>query len=581
MIKILKYLKPHWKLAILAPLLMMIEVVSDLLQPMLMASIINHGVVEKNLSHIQTTGLSMIGIALIGLLGGIGCTVFSSMASQNFGADLRSHLYRKVQTFSFLNLDRFKTGTLVTRLTNDVTQLQTFVQMMLRMMVRSPLTLLGSLLMAFIISPSLAVILIIVIPILITVLAIILRKAMPLFAGVQKKLDSVNTVLLENLTGIRVVKAFVRSLFEISRFGKANTDYRDQAIRAARIMAYLQPVMMLLLNGSIVIALWFGGNQVWAGNLPLGDLVAFVNYVIQVMFSLMMTSMILMFISRAKVSADRIQEVFDTDPDISNPATAKNTKLHGQVEFDNVSFAYNTSGSDNKKEWVLKDIYFKANPGETIAILGSTGSGKSTLVHLISRLYDATSGRVLIDGVDVREMDLNQLRSQIGYVLQKPILFSGTIKDNIRFGKPDASDEDVAAAARAAQANEFIVKLPQGYDTLLGQRGVNLSGGQKQRLSIARAILIRPRILILDDSTSAVDLATESKIQEALMEGKQERTTLIIAQRISSVLEADRILVMDEGRIVAEGNHEQLLQTSRVYQEIYRSQLGKEEIVHG
>lgn len=581
MFRLLRYLKPHWKLAVLAPLLLLVEVASDLLQPMLMASIINDGVMKQDLAHVQSTGLLMIGVALVGLLGGLGCIIFASIASQNFGADLRRNIYKKVQTFSFHNLDQFKTGSLVTRLTNDVMQMQMFVQMLMRILTRAPVTALGSLILAFVISPSLAVILIIVIPVLITVLITILRKAMPLFSAVQKKLDGVNTVLLENLTGMRVVKAFVRAIYEKSRFGKANDDYRDQAIRAARMMAYLHPVMMMLLNGSIVIALWYGGNQYWNQTLPLGDLVAFINYVTHVMFSLMMTSMMLMFITRAKVSADRINEVFDTEPDIISPKTPKGKTIQGHVAFENVSFAYNASDQNAEPEWVLKEISFSAKPGETIAILGATGSGKSTLVHLISRLYDVTSGQVLIDGVNVKEMDLHELRSQIGYVLQKPILFSGTIKENIRFGRPDASDEEVEAAARAAQAHEFIAKLPDGYDTPLGQRGVNLSGGQKQRISIARALLIRPRILILDDSTSAVDLATESRIQAALKEGKEERTTILIAQRISSVLEADRILVMDEGRIVAEGNHAQLMDTSSVYQEIYRSQLGKEEISYG
>ncbi|CAG7618653.1 ABC transporter ATP-binding protein [Paenibacillus allorhizosphaerae] len=569
-----KYLKPYWKATLLAPLLMLIEVYMDLLQPKLMASIVDHGVLAGDLAHIQSTGAQMLGVALIGLVGGVGCTVFSSIASQHFGADVRNDLFQKVQTFSFRKLEQFKTGSLITRLTNDVSQAQMFVQMLLRVMVRAPLLSVGSLIMAFTISIKLAVILIIVIPILFAVLFVIIRKGFPLFSIVQSKLDGVNNVLQENLSGIRVVKAFVRSDYERGRFGAANDDYMAIAVKANIVMASMMPIMLFLLNTSVVAVLWFGGHRVWDNSIPVGDLVAFINYVTQVLFSMLMVGMMMMNISRAKASSDRIQEVLDADSEIKNKEHAKENAVEfGRIVFDDVSFAYD-------EDEVLRHISFQAEPGQTVAILGATGSGKSSLIGLIPRLYETTEGRVLIDGTDVKDMNMRSLRSRIGMVLQEAILFSGTIRDNIAFGKPDATQEEVEAAAQAAQAHEFIMKMPDGYDTVIGQRGINLSGGQKQRVSIARALLIDPVILILDDSTSAVDMGTESRIQKALKAQIRRSTSLIIAQRISSVLEADKIIVLDEGAIVAEGTHRELLQSCGVYQEIYRSQLGKEDVLN-
>ena len=569
-----KYLKPYWKATLLAPLLMLIEVYMDLLQPKLMASIVDQGVLAGDLAHIQSTGAQMLGVALIGLVGGVGCTVFSSIASQHFGADVRSDLFQKVQTFSFRKLEQFKTGSLITRLTNDVSQAQMFVQMLLRVMVRAPLLSVGSLVMAFTISVKLAVILIIVIPILFAVLFFIIRKGFPLFSKVQSKLDGVNNVLQENLSGIRVVKAFVRSDYERGRFGAANDDYMAIAVKANIVMASMMPIMLFLLNTSVVAVLWFGGQRVWDRSIPVGDLVAFINYVTQVPFSMLMVGMMMMNISRAKASSDRIQEVLEAESEIKNKAHAKEEAIqYGRIVFDDVSFAYEEDG-------VLRHISFQAEPGQTVAILGATGSGKSSLIGLIPRLYEADGGRVLIDGTDVKDMNLRSLRSRIGMVLQQAILFSGTIRDNIAFGRPDASQEEVEAAAKAAQAHEFIMNMPEGYDTVIGQRGINLSGGQKQRISIARALLIDPVILILDDSTSAVDMGTESRIQKALKEQIRRSTSLIIAQRISSVIEADKIIVLDEGVIVAEGTHRELMQSCGVYQEIYRSQLGKEDVLH-
>lgn len=567
-----KYIKPYWKAALLAPLLMMVEVYADLLQPQLMASIVDQGVLAGDIAHIQKTGALMLGVALIGLAGGVGCTVFSSIASQKFGADVRTDLFMKVQASSFRNLERFTTGSLITRLTNDVTQVQMFVQMMLRVLVRAPLLTIGSLIMAFTISVKLALILVIVTPVLFGVLFVVIRRGFPLFSQVQQKLDRVNNVLQENLSGIRVVKAFVRADYENKRFRGANDDFMHIAVKANLVMATMMPVMFLLLNASIVAALWFGGRLYWGGSLQVGELVAFTNYVTQMLFSMLMVGMMMMNVSRAKASADRIQEVLGSQSEIRDKDGAKPHMIRaGRIVFDGVSFAYDPD------EPVLQDISFTAEPGQTVAILGATGSGKSSLVSLIPRLYDVTSGRVLIDGIDVRDFPQRHLRGQIGMVLQQAILFSGTIRDNIGFGRQDASQEEIEAAARAAQAHDFIAALPDGYDTVLGQRGVNLSGGQKQRISIARALLLRPRILILDDSTSAVDLGTESRIQAALKELMRDSTCLIIAQRISSVLEADQIIVLDEGRIAAIGTHRELMRTSEVYQEIYRSQLKEED----
>ncbi|MEK3917174.1 ABC transporter ATP-binding protein [Paenibacillus sp. FSL H7-0331] len=588
MLKLLPYLKPYWKATLLAPLFMLLEVYMDLLQPKYMASIVDQGILTGDLAHIQKTGALMLGVALIGLIGGIGCTVFSSTASQNFGADVRKDLFTKVQSFSFGVLDTFKAGSLVTRLTNDVVQVQGVVLMTLRMLVRAPLLAVGSILMAVIISPRLALILAVVIPLLVLVLVIIIRKGFPLFSKVQKKLDIVNTVLQENLTGIRVVKAFVRANYEIKRFRKSNDALMDISIKATRIVMLIMPIMMLIMNASIAAVIWFGGLQTWQGTIQVGDLVAFINYVTQVLFSLMMVSMVLMNVSRAKASAERIHEVMETEPEITNKAHAQTNVIRaGKIEFDHVSFAYNTYTDDKdpngptRQENALTNINLVFEPGQTVAILGATGSGKSSLVNLIPRLYDATEGTVRIDGIDVRDMDLTHLRSEIGVVLQEAILFTGTISENIAFGKPNASQEEIEEAAKAAQIHDYIASLPDGYQTIIGQRGVNLSGGQKQRVSISRAILVQPAILILDDSTSAVDLGTESRIQKALKNQTKRSTRIIIAQRISSVLEADTIVVLDEGSVVAQGTHTELMESSPVYQEIYRSQLGKEAVVSG
>ncbi|MEK3706576.1 ABC transporter ATP-binding protein [Paenibacillus sp. FSL R7-0198] len=589
-----RFLTPYKSAAIIAPLLMVLEVTMDLLQPKLMSSIVDDGVLAGNLSHIITTGLIMLLVALIGWVGGAGCTLYSSKAAVGYGTDLRQELFDHIQTFSFRNLDTFQEGSLITRLTSDITQMQTFVQMLLRMFIRSPMLIIGSIIMAFTISVKLALILIATVPVLFIILFILIKASYPLFASVQSKLDQVNAVLQENLAGIRVVKAFARARLEKKRFKQSNEDYTTTAVKAWRIVTLNAPVLSLMLNATIVAVLWFGGFQVVGGYIAAGDLIAFINYVTVVLSSLTSIGMMMMSFSRAKVSAARINEVLHTQPDIqsgtdnsgnvqSPPTThdqsqyqtsSLSSRTDGQVEFRDVSFRYDG-------DHALTGINLKARPGEKVALIGSTGSGKTSLVQLIPRLYDASQGEVLVNGVNVRNWDLQDLRSRVSIVLQESILFSGSIRDNICFGRPGATDAELRAAAQAAAADDFIMKLKDGYDTELGQRGVNLSGGQKQRISIARALLMQPEVLILDDSTSAVDLRTEASIQKALQSLMKDSTTFLIAQRISSVKDADCIYVIDEGQIVARGTHDDLMAHSSHYQAIYYSQQRKEDVQFG
>lgn len=569
--KLVYFIKPYWHWALLAPLTMLVEVAMDLLQPRLIQRIVDVGIAQRDLEVVLTTGLTMIGLALIGAVGGAACTVFSVLAGQGFGADVRESLFRKIQSLSFSNLDELETGQLVTRLTNDVTQVQNAVMMLLRIMVRAPLMLIGSLVMATLTSLQLAPLFVVLIPMVLLVVGIITGKAFPLFSKVQEKLDNLNTIMQENLMGVRVVKAFVRGNHEINRFGQSNQDLMNLTVKAVRTVAVGMPLMMLIVNLGVAGVLWFGAIQINMGNLMLGQVIAFVNYLMSTLMSLMMLSMLIMHISRAEASSKRILEVLESKPGIDEKfAEGDVLTAQGHVVFENVTFSYD----GEEQEPVLKGVTFEAAPGETVAILGATGSGKSSLIHLIPRFYDVKNGRVTIDGQDVRDMDTSSLRRNIGIALQEPILFSGTIRDNIRYGRPEATDEEVIAAARIAQAHEFIEAFPNGYDTILGQRGVNLSGGQKQRIAIARALLVNPAVLILDDSTSSVDVETETAIQNALDTYMGSRTCFIIAQRISTVLNADKILVLDAGTIAAQGNHEELLVTSPIYQEIYESQLG-------
>lgn len=570
--KIFDYIKPYQKLAILAPVMMLLEVAAELSMPKIMTFLINQGVGEGNTGLIIKTGTGMLVIALIGIIGGVGCLICSSVVSQRTGTDLRKAAFEKIQEFSFHNIDTFSTPSLITRLTNDITQIQLVIMMCLRMMVRSPLLCVGSIIMAFSINAKIALIFIAVVLLLTMAVVIILRMALPKFKLVQEKLDKVNTVMRECLAGIRVVKAFVRNEYEMEKFSEVNEDYKQTTISAFKIMMLMMPVMMILVNGTIIVILWFGGLQAYAGVMDVEEIMACITYLMQMMLATMMLAMNFMFISRAKISADRISEILETDVDIVDPAEPKlPVEVKGKVEYKNVAFRYKMGSGDA----VLENISFTAEPGETIGILGETGSGKSTLVNLLPRLYDVTEGQILVDGIDVRDYKISDLRQRVAVVLQETILFSGTIRDNIRWGKKDATEEEIIAAAKAAQAHDFIMELPNQYDTELGQRGVNVSGGQKQRISIARALIQNPAIIIFDDSTSAVDSLTEKNIRQGMKETHNDCTKFIIAQRISSVRHADKILVLSGGKIVAQGDHNYLMKTSKDYQEILASQMKK------
>jgi ATP-binding cassette subfamily B protein len=570
------FLKPYWRWAVLAPLLMALEVAMDLMQPRLIQRIIDQGIARGDMGVIVETGLWMIGLALVGLAGGLGCGVFAIMAAQGFGADLRGTLFGKVQALSFGNLDRLETGKLITRLTNDVTQVQEVVAMLLRIMVRVPLLLVGSLIMAILTSPELSLLFLVLMPIVLLALIWIVNRTYPLFSRVQQQLDALNTVMQENLSGVRVVRAFARGDHEVRRFGRTNDTLMERNTAAVRMTALTMPLMMLTLNAGVVAALWIGGVRVIGGDLQVGQLIAFTNYLMQTLMSLMMISMLVVRLSRAEASAARIQEVLDSEPQVrGRPGALAAFAPEGRVAFESVSFSYTANGHDP----VLRDISLVAEPGQTVALLGATGAGKSSLVNLIPRFYDADAGRVTIDGIDVRDVEEEALREKIGVALQESILFTGTIRDNIRYGHPEATDDEVIEAARMAQADDFIRRFPDGYDSVVGQRGVNLSGGQKQRIAIARALLTRPAVLILDDSTSAVDVETEARIQAELAHLHQTR--FVVAQRISTVLNADKIVVLDDGRIVAEGAHEELLASSPIYREIYDSQMETGGVLHG
>jgi len=569
---ILEYVKPYKKLAFLAPIMMLLEVAAELSMPKIMTYLIDKGVGMGDMGLIVKIGILMLIISVIGIIGGVGCLICSAKVSQKAGADLRKAAFEKIQRFSFHNIDTFSTPSLITRLTNDITQIQLVIMMCLRMMVRSPLLCFGSIIMAFTINAKIAAMFIIVVLALTTAVFLILRTAMPKFKLVQKKLDQVNTVMRECLAGIRVVKAFVRNDYEMEKFSEVNVDYKNTTVSAFKIMMLMMPTMMILINGTIIAILWFGGLQAQAGIMNVEEIMACITYLMQMMIAAMMLAMNFMFISRAKVSADRLMEIMDEIVDITDPAEAKlPVETKGKIEYKNVMFRYKMGSGDA----VLEDITFAAEPGETIGILGETGSGKSTLVNLLPRLYDVTEGQILLDGIDVREYKIKDLRQRVAVVLQETILFSGTIRDNIKWGKPDATEEEIIAAAKAAQAHDFIMELPDQYETELGQRGVNVSGGQKQRISIARALIQNPSVIIFDDSTSAVDSLTEKNIRQGMKETHNDCTKIIIAQRISSVRHADKILVLSGGKIVAQGDHNYLMETSEDYREILASQIKK------
>lgn len=570
-------MKKYWQILkkykislIISPFLVLIFVLCETIQPLLMAKIIDNGVMPGDLSVITQIGGYMILISVVGLIASILNIYVSSHTSIGFGTDLRTKLFNEIQQLSFSNIDRFNSASLITRLTNDISKIQQVILISMRILLRSPLVLFLAIFFVIKINADLALVLIGVIPVLSICIFLILRKGFPLFIKVQQKVDNLNGIVRENLINIRVVKSFVREDFEAKKFANSSEDLRDMVIRASNIVVSVFPAMQLIMNISVILILWIGGQKIVSGNLKVGELISFVNYLSQILLSLMMLSMIIMAFARASASSKRILEVMDTKPSLTNTPEGllNGHKIEkGEVIFQNVSFRH--YGGEND---VLRNINFHIKQGETVAIVGATGSAKSSMIQLIPRLYDTTSGRILIDGIDVKNYNLDELHSKIGMVLQKNELFSGTIIENLRWGKPDATDEDIQNAAKAAEAHNFIMSFSDGYNTKLGRGGINLSGGQKQRICIARALLRKPRILILDDSTSAVDSDTEQKIRTNLNTTLRDTTVLIITQRISTMQSADRVIVLEDGEIDAVGKPSELMEKSKVYQEIYNSQ---------
>lgn len=569
-----KYIKPYLPAFICGPILMIVEVIGEVVLPKLMANIINNGAANRDVPYIIGTGFLMILVAILMMIGGVGAAYFGTRASVGFASDLRKDVFAKVQKFSFANLDKYNTGSLVTRLTNDITQVQNLINMSLRMMLRAPGMLIGALIMAFIMNRQLSLVILVVMPVLALLIGLVIRTAFPRFGIMQKKLDVLNATIQEMLINVRVIKSFVRGTYEEEKFARANEDLKDSGLSAFKIVILNMPIMMIVMNFTTLAVVWFGGKQILAGDMPVGDLTAFTTYIVQILSSLMMLAMIMLQSSRALASLNRIKEVLDTKVDLTDEESRFPDKKveNGKIEFRDVSFRYY---KDNEQP-VLSHINFSVESGTVLGIIGSTGSGKTTLVQMIPRLYDADEGEVLVDGVNVKDYALCNLREGVGMVLQKNVLFSGSIMENLMWGDRYASDKEIKDAAQAAQADTFIEGFAEGYQTWLGQGGVNVSGGQKQRLCIARALLKKPKILILDDSTSAVDTATEAKIRESFTSTLKDTTKIIIAQRISSVMGADQIMVLDEGEIVGKGTHEELLQTCEAYREIYDSQMDKE-----
>ena len=577
----MKYIRPYWPYFVAAPVCMIVEVAGEMLLPKLYAAIVDKGIGTAEapglgVGYIIGAALLMILTAVLMMGGGVGGAYFGSKASVNYAGDLRRDVYARVQEFSFANIDHFATGSLITRMTNDITQMQNFVMMMLRMTLRAPGMLIGALIMAISVNADLTRILLVTIPLMLCMIVFFITKAFPRFQAMQGKIDALNSTIGENLTNVRVVKSFVREDHERDKFATANGNLKEAGLSAIRLMIFISPLMMLFMNFTTLAVLYFGGRQVIDTVMQPGDLTAFITYITQILMSLMMTTMLFMNSSRALASAKRIREVLDEPLDLSDEG-AKHPEAvvkRGDIEFKNVSFRYYKNSEDK----VLDGISLRIKGGQTVGIIGSTGCGKTTLVSMIPRLYDVDEGQVLVDGIDVRDYSLHNLREGVGMVLQKNVLFSGTIEDNLRWGSEDATMDEIRAQAQNAQADQFVTTFTDGYDTELGQGGVNVSGGQKQRLCIARALLKKPKILILDDSTSAVDTATEARIREAFSSELKNTTKLIIAQRISSVMDADQIIVINEGQVTGVGTHEELLRTNQEYQEIYESQTGVREV---
>lgn len=566
----LKYLKKYWYAVILAPLLMIVEVYGDLSIPKLVARVIDEGIAVQNETIVHEVGLKIILLTLLMLIGGVGCAIFASIAGQGFGAELRKDMYRNIQSFSFANINKFKTSSLITRLTNDVTMLEQLVKMSLRMMVRAPLMFVGGIIMALSVNAELGLIIAVALPIMIIVAFIISKKGLPFFVIVQQKIDRVNNVIRENLVGARVVKVFTREKLEEERFEIANNDLMNTTIKGLNIILWIMPIISLVMNLSIAAVIWFGAKLVGINGFEVGDITSCITYITQILFSLIMLSATILNVARSKASYDRVKEVLKEESDVVNIDSPIEREIEkGKVEFKNVCFAY----KDSDGSYILNDLNFEIKPGELVAILGSTGSGKTTLVNLIPRMFDVSAGEVLIDDINVKKYNLKTLRENIGLVLQKNILFSGTISENMRWGKEDATDEEITKACEIAQIGDFIESLPDKYNTMIGQRGVNFSGGQKQRLCVARAIIKKPKILILDDSMSALDNSTENKLREALKKEMSGTTVIMIAQRINTAKNADKIIVLDKTRIVGIGSHDELIQSNEVYKEIYNSQM--------
>ena len=576
MIKLLRFLKGSAiTCAILAPIAMCLEVVMDLLQPTLLSKIIDIGIANGDLNYVLAVGVKMVIAAIVGLFAGAICSYLAAVASMKLGEGIREGLFDKIQTLSFLELDKLKTSSLITRLTNDVTQLQMMMNMALRMMVRAPLTAIGGLVMAVILSKELSSIFLVALPIILISILFIVKKSLPLFTSVQQRIDNINTVMRESILGVKVIKAFAIEKTQEERFNEANNNLTNESIASQNMNLILWPIATLIMNLTVVAVLWFGGNMVNVGSLEIGKIMAFINYLLQIMGSVVMVINIMLTFSRASASATRINEVFDTESSIKDKddnVTVENF----DIEFKNVYFRYN-----EHSENVLENISFSAKQGETIGIIGSTGCGKSSFVNLIPRLYDATEGEILIGGVNIKDISLSQLRENIGIVLQENILFGGTIESNLRFGNENANELDMESSAKDAQAYEFIMNKENTYKSEVEQRGKNLSGGQKQRLSIARTLIRNPKIFIMDDSSSALDMATEAKLQNSIKNRMKDSTVLVIAQRISGVMDADKIIVMDDGRISDIGTHEELIRRNDIYRSIAVSQLGEEVLKVG
>ena len=574
MIKLFKFFKGSAVIcAILAPLVMILEVAMDLLQPTLLSNIIDIGVANHDLNYVLITGLKMIIAAIVGLFAGAGCSFLAAIAAIKLAEEVRQGLFDKIQTLSFLELDKLKTSSLITRLTNDVTQIQQMTNMLLRMMVRAPSTAIGGLVMAIILSKELSKIFVVAIPIILIVVMIILKKSFPLFKKMQQKIDNINLVMRESILGIKIIKALVIEDKQKDRFNDANEELTMASIKSQSMNLLLLPISTFIMNLTVVSVLWFGGNMFVSGNIEIGKIMAFINYLLQIMASIMMVINCMIMFSRAQVSAARINEVLDTKASIENKENCEEVK-NFDIEFKNVFFKYNDHSDD-----VLEDISVKIKEGEKVGIIGSTGCGKTSFVNLIPRLYDATSGEILIGGVNVKNINIKQLREDVAIVLQESILFSGDIKSNLKLGNKNASEEELISASKDSQAYEFIMNKDNKFDEVVEQRGKNLSGGQKQRLSIGRTLIKNPKIFIMDDSSSALDMATEARLQTSIRNRMKDNTVLIIAQRISAVMDLDKIIVMDDGKISAMGSHKELLERSEIYRSIAVSQLGEEVLV--